>query len=297
MTAPRHFVAVFALLALLLGAGCSDGAAPLGPETEEPTFIEGRQLRRQSRNNEALNAFLKVIEKRGQRESAESHLEAGQLFLEHMKDPVAAIYHLRKYLEFQPNSSEAERVRSLLRRAMRDFASTMPGNIDQSVRVGVNEELEKVRRENQELRAENATLRGGGATPVYRPPPSGVQLSLDSRARTSVAAGDPRSVAVSPGPARDEQGLQPAPLPAPARPLNATPARGPAPSPNTARGATAPTGVTHTVRQSEGLFAIARRYDPSNAAAKMQKIIEANADVLPNGINTPLRPGMVLRIP
>lgn len=295
MTAPRHFVAVFALLALLLGAGCGGGAAPLGPETEDATFVEGRQLRRQSRNNEALNAFLKVIEKRGQRESAESHLEAGQLFLEHMKDPVSAIYHFKKYLEFQPNSAEAERVRSLQRRAMRDLASTMPGNIDQSVRVGVNEELEKLRRENQELRAENATLRGGGATPVYRPPPSGVHLTLDPRSRPSVPAGDPRTATATPSPAPEEQLLQPAPLPAPARPSNAPPSRGSTAASTSPRGAAM--GLTHTVRQSEGLFAIARQYDARNPAAKMQKIIEANADVLPNGIQSSLKPGMVLRIP
>jgi hypothetical protein len=176
---------------------------------------------------------------------------------------------------------------------MRDFAATMPGNIDQSVRVGVNEEIEKLRREVEELRAENATLRGGGATPVRRSTLSSVQLTVDPRSRAS-AAGNAISPAVPSSSAREEQLLQPAPLPAPGRAANAGPARSPTATPNAPRGAS---GVTHTVRQSEGLFAIARQYDPRNTTAKMQKIIEANPDVLPNGIQTPLQPGMVLRIP
>jgi Tfp pilus assembly protein FimV len=56
-------------------------------------------------------------------------------------------------------------------------------------------------------------------------------------------------------------------------------------------------GRTHTVRQSEGLFAIARRYDSKNPSQKMRAIIEANPDVLTSGVNTPLQPGMKLRIP
>ena len=71
MTVRRLFVTALALLACLLGAGCGgSGGRALGPETEDPTYIEGKKLKRQNRHSEALNAFLKVIETRGMRSIA-----------------------------------------------------------------------------------------------------------------------------------------------------------------------------------------------------------------------------------
>ena len=56
-------------------------------------------------------------------------------------------------------------------------------------------------------------------------------------------------------------------------------------------------GRTYTVKQREGLFAIARQFDPANPGKKMREIVAANPDVLPNGADTTLKAGMVLRIP
>lgn len=283
MTVCRFLATALLLLALSLGTGCGgNNARALGPETDDPTFIEGRQYKRQGRQNEALNAFLKVIEQRGQREAPESHLEAGQLYLEHMKNPLIAIYHFQQYLALQPNSAETPRVRGLVGRAMREFAATIPGRLleDQSVRVSMTEETERMRREIEELRAELATLRGGGAVPVNRrqnPSP------VDPKPRSNAFAGlESGSVPSHASPPAEERLLQPAP------PSNAS--RVPAARPATSG------GRTHTVVEKDNLWGIARRYyGPSPTNAQVNGIYEANRTVMRD--TGDLKPGMVLRIP
>ena len=173
MIVRRNWIAAIALLlAWFVAAGCSDGGGTqVGAETDDAYYVQGVQLKRQGRSSEALTSFLKVIDRRGERGAPESHLEAGQIFLDHMKEPAFAYYHFRKYLELQPNSSQAELVRGRVAAALREFAKTVPGRAseDQSVRLRANEEISKLQREVEELRAELAVLRGGGTTPVTRP--------------------------------------------------------------------------------------------------------------------------------
>ena len=118
--------ALLALAALLLVAGCDRGdSLTLSSEIDEPFYRQGQSLSKQGRNQEALNAYLKVIAKRDDT-APESHLEAGLILLRHVKDPIAAIYHFRKYLELQPNSRQAVYVRGLIDTSKREFARTLP---------------------------------------------------------------------------------------------------------------------------------------------------------------------------
>src|SRR4026207_140564 len=120
MTVLRIFSLAGALLALFIGAGCGGrGSTPIPGETDEPYYVQGKQLVKQGRNPEALTAFLKVIDRRGERGAPESHLEAGFIFLNYTKDPVEAYHHFRKYLDLQPNSKEAQRVRGMVEAAKR----------------------------------------------------------------------------------------------------------------------------------------------------------------------------------
>ena len=263
MTVRRLFLAAAALLALLVGAGCGNGdTAPFAAEVDEPFFRQGQQLAKQGRSPEALTAFLKLIEKRGEQNAPESHLEAGLIYLQHIKDPIEAIHHFRKYLELQPNSRQAVE--------------------DQSVRLELSEEFEKLRRENEELRAELATLRGGGATPVIRTPRL-IAAPDDTRPPPpSLPGGSPITLAPS-RPAAPVPALMPAPA-------NPTPVRVP-PARAAASG-----GRTHTVGQGDSVWSIARKhYGAATTAAKVQGILDANRDVL-HGTGD-LKPGMVLKIP
>src|SRR5688572_14056948 len=117
---------VLASFALLLAAGCERGHdEAVMAEADEPNFRQGQQLVKQGRSQEALSAYLKVIAKRGD-SAPESHLEAGLLYLQQIKDPLAAIYHFRKYLELQPNARQAVFVKGRIDVAKREFARTLP---------------------------------------------------------------------------------------------------------------------------------------------------------------------------
>ncbi|MBI2497782.1 MAG: tetratricopeptide repeat protein, partial [Opitutae bacterium] len=110
---------------LLLGglglalAGCSDSRRDTAAaEGDEPEYREGQSLLKNGRKQEALNSFLKVIDRRGD-EAPESHLEVGLLYLQHINDPLSAIYHFRKYLALRPNSPQAPLVKQRIDAAMR----------------------------------------------------------------------------------------------------------------------------------------------------------------------------------
>lgn len=289
MTVRRKITAILALLASLLAAGCGDRDHQVtAAETDDPFFIQGRQLQKQGRNPEALTAFLKVIEKRGERASAESHFEVGQIYLNHTKEPVEAYHHFKKYLELQPNSRQAELVRGMAKVALREFARTLPGRPmdDQSVRLQADDEVAKLRRENDELRAELAVLRGGGAMPVNRAARM-ITLPIESRAAAipvptaPVVGASMLDTAVRPPvtPAR------PIVQPAPAAVSSVTSVRtAPAPKP------APPTGRTHTVAAKETLFSVSKRY-----GVKLEDLFAANRDVMRT--MTDLKPGMTLKIP
>lgn len=288
MRALRRTIPVIAALLLLLGlVGCGDrGREPLPAETDEPLYVQGKQLVKQGRKSEALTAFLKVIDRRGERGAPESHLEAGTIYLEHTKDPVEAYHHFRKYLVLQPNSREADSVRGMVNAAKREFARTIPTRPleDQSARLEIRETMERLQRENEELRAQIATLRGGGSTPAGRSAPV-ITLPEDPGLR----AAPPPVATIAEPPAN---GLPPV---RPASP--ATTARTPVPPPAKTTGPERPPATagarTHTVQPKETIFGISVKYYSHGRGTNA--IYQANRDTMRH--ETDLRPGMVLRIP
>jgi nucleoid-associated protein YgaU len=259
-----HFEKVLGLLSLgavLACAGCGGDGALFSAETDEPAYREAQQLEKQGRTQEALKAYLRVIAKRGDK-APESHLDAGLIYLQRADnpDPIAAIYHFRKYLEQEPKSREAPLVKQRIETAELAFARSLPARPleSQGTRPEAEEQLAHLKRENDELKAEVATLKAGLSSPP-------VQASQDS--------GPPPITAVTPPAA--------AVLPPPSL------AQGPAPG---------PAGRTHTVAKNDTLYNLAAKYYGSGTGANMRKIVEANRDQLP-GENAPLRIGMVLRIP
>lgn len=150
--APVYFL--LALLCASLFSGCEPGdGSELVSEADERSFQRGKQLLREGRRPDALNAFLSVIEKR-RGDAPESHLEVGELFRTHIKDPVSAIYHYRKYLEMSPNSAQASHVRQLIDTSTKDFAGTLPAQPMhvQYERLDLLESIEKLQQENVELK-------------------------------------------------------------------------------------------------------------------------------------------------
>lgn len=271
MTVRRLFAALL-VAALLAGAGCGErSGAPLPAEIDEVLYVQGMQLKRQGRHQEALGPFLKVIEKRGSRGAAESHLEAGVIYLQHVKDPVEAYHHFRRYLDLEPKSKQADFVRGQVQAALREFAKSIPGRPleAQTARLEMDDELIRLRRENDNLRAELTALRNAAIAPL--PKAAGVITLPD----------DLRAVA------------PPVQVPAAETPATATPRREAEPTPVASKSASSrAAGRTHTVKQGDSLFRIGQKY-----GVKADAIAAANRDLLPAGVNSKLSLGMELKIP
>ncbi|MCC6416037.1 MAG: LysM peptidoglycan-binding domain-containing protein, partial [Opitutaceae bacterium] len=253
---------------------CEPGSsAGLGSELDEPDYRAGQRLVKQGRSPEALAAYLRVIEKRGDA-APESHLEAGIICLQQTKDPLAAIYHFRKYLERQPNSPQAAQVRGLVESAKREFARTLPANPmeNQSERLDMVEQISRLQRENEQLKAELAMVRDNPSQPVVnqlRVPTEGVYGFGAPREEVS-----PISVAPE---ARIEPPAQRAPVSTPEPPAANKPA----------------SGRPHVVAKGDTLFSLAQKYYSDRS--RWRDIYNANRDIMPN--ENSLRIGMTLRIP
>jgi tetratricopeptide (TPR) repeat protein len=275
----------------LVGAGCGPGESlGLSAETDDAAYREGQQLVKQGRPQEALSTFLRVIARRGEA-SPESHLEAGLIYKQHIKDPITAIYHFRKYLEQQPNSRQAPLVRQQIEAAKRDFGRTLPNQpLDsREVRLDGFDQRERLERENEQLRNELATLRGlsGSAPTSLGSVPRGATAeSVDARLPAPAAADEASAITLAPIANRE-----PEPSTDFQTPANAAGSRGKALAPSAAG------GRRHTVAAKDSLYAIAKKYYGAATNARVQALIEANRDVLPAGASTPLKEGMTLKIP
>tara|TARA_B100001248_G_scaffold262589_1_gene259780 strand:+ start:81013 stop:81741 length:729 start_codon:yes stop_codon:yes gene_type:complete len=152
------------VLALYLGlaCGCRFGEdVDTVSEVEEKHYLRAQRLLKEGRNNEALAAFLKVVEKRS--EAPESHLEVGQLYLRHLGDPVTSIYHFRKYLEYRSDSEQSSLVRQLIETAQKEFARKLPGRLyaQEVDRLDMLDLVEQLRDENLQLKRELSAVKSG----------------------------------------------------------------------------------------------------------------------------------------
>lgn len=163
MRAVRSLLSLLLLLSLSsLGTGCFNRAdVELGPEEQERSFQRGRQMLREGREADALRDFLRVIELRPGN-AAESHLEAAEIYLNYLNDPIEAIYHYRRYLLQSPDSPQKELVRGRKLAAQREFARTLParpGGIGSEERNQLMYQIERLQRENEQLRESLTTAR------------------------------------------------------------------------------------------------------------------------------------------
>ncbi|MDA0348663.1 MAG: LysM peptidoglycan-binding domain-containing protein [Verrucomicrobia bacterium] len=257
---------VLGVVACLLGlSGC---IPPKGEEVSEQSlasFRNGEDYLRQGRHDQALTAFLKVIDT--VTVAPESHLNVGQLYLEHAKDPVLAIYHFREYLKFNPTSRQAPMVRELIDTAKKEFARTFPANLFDAEleRMDMLNVIEQKDAEILSLKKELARIRAEAN-------------SLNIRLQ-EVQSRTPSYTAPEPSVLPQQRRVQPLPR---SNLLDGSQA-------------SAPSGVTgtYTVVAGDNLLIISQKvYGTSN---RYNEIFEANRDIMPN-VNT-LNVGMKLKIP
>lgn len=283
MTRSYVTLCILALALLAGGTGCEQGdRLSLTAEVDDAGYKRGKELQRQGRNQEALAAFLKVIEKRGD-DSAESHLEAGLLYASHFKDPIAAIYHFKKCRELKPNSPTGDLVRQQIDAATKEFARTLPGDPLSNAaanRFDAYDQIEKYQRENEALKAEVAALKMQNANrpPVLTGSVGGDVVSpvVPSRDQPPASGGvlpdNPFVVRSAEEAVAPRNGVTPTPAPGRASVGTAAPTR-----PSGAVVST--TGARrHVVGPSEGLMAISARYYNGNKS-RWRDILKANPGV------------------
>ncbi|MDQ5977481.1 MAG: hypothetical protein QG602_453 [Verrucomicrobiota bacterium] len=276
---------------MLVFGGCTDNdRLTYASELDEPNYREGQSLLKAGRRQEALTAFLKVIDRRRE-DAPESHLEVGLLYSQHINDPLSAIYHFRKYLAQRPNSQQAPLVRQRIDAAIRDFARTIPAQPieNQAQRVDLIATLDRLKQENEALKQQIAEARAArsnlpvtgdapAAAPTAQPAPApggnGFSFSLEA------------APTVRTRPTQNPPPVRPTP---PAPTLRATSPV--APPKQTVTPAAA--ARTHVVRPGDTLSKLAQQY--YNNRAKWRDIYAANRGVMKN--EGDLRVGMALKIP
>lgn len=281
----RLLFPLWGALALVLSSCADNDRLTHTAEVDEPFYREGQSLLKTGRKQEALNAFLKVIDRRGE-DSAESHLEVGLLYLQHINDPLSAIYHLKKYLALRPNSPQSALVRQRIDAATRDFARTLPAQPleNQLQRVDLVATLDKLKQENERLKQELADVKA-------------------NRTSAPVAAADAGAVAANPEPVSDTDtafSFEPIPtirtrpsIPSTqpgARPAVTTPVK---PIKPAAPAVAVSAGRRHVVRKGDTLSSIAQQYYQNRA--KWRDILAANKAVMRN--ENDLKIGMEIKIP
>ncbi len=191
-----------ALVALGLSmAGCSPLNEELVREVDLPAYKRGQNYLRQGRHDQALTSFLKVVETHSL--APESHLYLGQLFLEHSKDPILAIYHFRQFLEFKPGSQQAPLVRDLINTAKKEFARTFPSNLLNAEfdRIDLLDVIEQKDREILAMKKDLARLKGENNALRARLRAENAEKPSSSSAQTTADSFRPR---VSPLPGRGD---------------------------------------------------------------------------------------------
>ena len=188
---------VLNLLVFLL-CGCGPKGSII-EEGDDPAFERGRSYLKVGRDTEALDEFLSVTRRVTQ--SPKSHLEAGRLLLalSDRKDPVAAIYHFRRFLLLQPNAREAKMVEQLIVTAEREIIRKLPGEP-----YGNYLESIDLKDENDRLRTEIADLKARLGSPLGPAVPipnaiSQANAPLSESAKPAQKSPVPSSYIVQPG--------------------------------------------------------------------------------------------------
>ena len=265
-----RLLCVVVVASVLAISGCVQPSGDELTESESPSFRNGEDYLRQGRHDQAMTSFLKVVDTISI--APESHLYLGQLYLEHTKNPVLAIYHFEEYLKYKPTSRQAPMVRELINTAKKEFARTFPADLfnaelERMDMLAVIEqkdaEILSLKKELARLQAELNTLTGRlqemqSRAPSYSAPETPVVTQQQQRRVEPI----PRSNLLG-----GNTNLQ-------------SPAQQ-----QTAR--------YHTVQPGDNLGRISRQY--YGDASRIVDIYEANRDVIPN-INT-ITEGQRLRLP
>ncbi len=128
-------------------SGCFPNSQKPFEEDKDPHFIEGKNRFRSYDYSGAAESYLRVLNNNPN--SALAHFELGMIYKDKVYDPIAAIYHLDRYLKLRPKSDLGEVVKMHM--------EAMKIDIAKSVSYGVV--ARDVQRQMDQLIAQNLSLR------------------------------------------------------------------------------------------------------------------------------------------
>ena len=171
---PYRLRPLLLLLGFFLNVGCSE-FDEVSDEENSSAFQKGKSYLKVGKNEDALDEFLSIT--RRMVRCPKSHLEVGRLYLtlKSRKDPVAAIYHFRRYLFLEPSSREAPKVKQLIVTAEKEIIRNLPGKPYAGYLDGLT-----LQEENLKLKREIADLKARIGLPLSEPLPPGQIRSLRS---------------------------------------------------------------------------------------------------------------------
>ena len=145
-------IRILLIFSVIFCGACSSSDLSLVEETEERQFKSAKDFQSQGRYEDALITYLGLISVR--RESPESHLEVGYIYLQNLKDPIRAIYHFDRYLDLKPESERTIQVKQLIETANLEFLRQLPTKPFQAEvnRMDLLEIIKKLKKENSELK-------------------------------------------------------------------------------------------------------------------------------------------------
>jgi LysM repeat protein len=285
----------------LVQTGCGPTSVmPYTAEVDDPDYRRGKELLRMGREQEALSTFLKVIDQRGGA-APESHLDAAILYQQHVKDPIAAIYHFRRYRELRPNTDQARLALQRIEACIRDFAKTLPGQpLDNQVeRTDLIDTVDRLQRENLQLKEQLAAARAAVLDATRTAGLANSGGAPDASVSMSMEPSQGAYVTDAPNGSPPSRGTQQMEYSAPVGVVPVAPVNPPTnQTANQTQPAPPPTpppaaGRKHVVSKGDTLMSISLRYYGNRS--RWREIFAANRDQLPT--ESSLQIGMELRIP
>jgi len=240
----------------LLSAACGPKSGTDAVEHEHPRMREAARLVQQQDLEGAMAIYRRLL--RRDPEFAAAHLQLGMAY-QTLRDPVAAAYHFRQYLDQRPEGAKAEIVEQMLQ-------SELIRLVDQHPAIRAMQPPDLV-----ELQDEIARLR---------------EQLQHARMRLSRYEVEAEHVRRNGGPERSERPAPPVEPRERAAPA-ATAVPAPAAQPSSAE------SRTYVVRPGDNLSVISQRV--YNTPHRWREILNANRETLPN--ERSLRPGQTLVIP
>ena len=266
----RRLLPVAVAAMLVISTGCERAAPASGADAEqEVNYQRAKKLYEQQDFPAAAEFYKKTLSVNP--DFSKAHLELGMLSEDKLGDPIAAIYHYRRYLELRPDSEKRQLVEDFIERAKLSLAVKLPQSplVDPNDLLRLQNEKAALLQENAMLRSRVAELEKAASVAATAAAETPVPAVVAATASPSVGTSGPTPVA--------SVVMAAAPVTALSEPAPAEASR----------------VHTYIVQKGDTLQSLALRYYGTRSA--WEKIYQANRSGLPS--KDQLKVGQQLVIP